>query len=666
MKPLAAALGLLVCGPLTAAPDPPHRAWRWEQTVAVPAPGMVRLVVPDATLNEARPNLADLRVISPEGVETPWLLDNAPPPKPSVLEVREPVVRLIEAAPDIEAATVIEFATGTGEPVAAATLRSPAREFIKSATVDGSADGENWQPVSAREVVFRQANGAERMRLPLPPKPWRKLRLTLSDARSMPIPVTGVVLELSVSARRETETRDISVRQAVPGAPGTTRLDLNLGAANLHLNAIALQVGSPVFSRRFTLAMPDTDRDNLSQPLTLATGMIYRVTDGQGTTTEELTLPLNRRVSSRQLILTLEDGDSPPLAVESAAQATVFPTLLEFHAANAGTWRLLFGNPQAAMPSYDLGPLRAALAGTPGLRLSPGTPQARPDYEAPAALPGIEPAGAAIDLSAWTRRCAVQLPGTGAVAIELKPAQLAAARDDLGDLRLVQNDRQLPYLIEQRTIERTLPCALAPAEPDPGHPAISHWTLHPPVPGLPIAALLLSSPDPMFSRTLALAVGRRTQRRPFGTGWSATWTRANGDQSDFRFELGHARMPERIELETDNGDNPPLALDAARVIYQTRVLAAKIVSAEPVFLYYGNPQASAPSYDLDLVRAELLAADKHQAALGSEEILKPDSAAKPWRVTAGSPWLWAALALVVVVLLMVVAKLLPKPAAGTG
>lgn len=87
-------------------------------------------------------------------------------------------------------------------------------------------------------------------------------------------------------------------------------------------------------------------------------------------------------------------------------------------------------------------------------------------------------------------------------------------------------------------------------------------------------------------------------------------------------------------------------------------ITAKLTDSAPLFLYYGNPEVPAPDYDLRLVRNELLSADSQSAELGNEELLKlqpPDQQA----IGAGSPWLWAALAGVVVVLLVIVAKLLP-------
>ena len=58
---------------------------------------------------------------------------------------------------------------------------------------------------------------------------------------------------------------------------------------------------------------------------------------------------------------------------------------------------------------------------------------------------------------------------------------------------------------------------------------------------------------------------------------------------------------------------------------------------------------------------QLLAAQKFQAPLSSQEVLKPGADREGW---AAAGWMfWTALALVVVALLGLIARLLPKPKA---
>ena len=121
----------------------------------------------------------------------------------------------------------------------------------------------------------------------------------------------------------------------------------------------------------------------------------------------------------------------------------------------------------------------------------------------------------------------------------------------------------------------------------------------------------------------------------------------------FDFGGGKWRQPADRELEKLHHAYFP----ATRVNFKSR-------AGDKLFLYYGNPRVSPPSYDLSLVATELMLADRSIATLAGEDQLKKDS----WNVsgTAGSGGaiFWATLAAVVVVLLAVIARLLPKTPAA--
>ena len=114
-------------------------------------------------------------------------------------------------------------------------------------------------------------------------------------------------------------------------------------------------------------------------------------------------------------------------------------------------------------------------------------------------------------------------------------------------------------------------------------------------------------------------------------------------------------------METDNGDNPPVELGNFQLSYRiTRLLCKAPISPE-TYLYYGNRNIGVPRYDLALMAPELLAAEKAAATLGPEERLTKVGWGETLQMTRlGSILFWTALALVVVVLLVVMARLLPK------
>jgi hypothetical protein len=77
-----------------------------------------------------------------------------------------------------------------------------------------------------------------------------------------------------------------------------------------------------------------------------------------------------------------------------------------------------------------------------------------------------------------------------------------------------------------------------------------------------------------------------------------------------------------------------------------------------VHLYYGNTRALTPRYDVRLVEAALTQANSITGQLGAEEALSPTTETEP--TTSGSPWLWIALGIVVIGLIAVMARMLPK------
>jgi hypothetical protein len=79
------------------------------------------------------------------------------------------------------------------------------------------------------------------------------------------------------------------------------------------------------------------------------------------------------------------------------------------------------------------------------------------------------------------------------------------------------------------------------------------------------------------------------------------------------------------------------------------------------YLYYGNHDAAFPQYDLDLIAPRLLAEEKSVASLSTEETLKKSGVGEAFQISGTKSIIfWVALTVVVLVLLVVIAKLLPK------
>jgi hypothetical protein len=179
---------------------------------------------------------------------------------------------------------------------------------------------------------------------------------------------------------------------------------------------------------------------------------------------------------------------------------------------------------------------------------------------------------------------------------------------------------------------------------------------------MPLRSVVLSSTTSLFQRLIRLYENVPT---PQGTSYEHTlasdlWVRRP------EAGMGDARVfgtPERMStdtlwIETDNGDNPPISLGTVRCNIPVARLVFKVAESDGITLVYGNPAIAAPRYDLSLVAARLLTASRSEAHLGA---VAAGSTGNPFGGLKGGLVFWSALALVVVSLLLVVAKLLPKP-----
>ena len=144
----------------------------------------------------------------------------------------------------------------------------------------------------------------------------------------------------------------------------------------------------------------------------------------------------------------------------------------------------------------------------------------------------------------------------------------------------------------------------------------------------------------------------------------ATWDQTpNSPKRDLVIEFTARPKSDTLFLETDNGDNPAIELGDFRSYYPITRVIFKATSdpAQPVWLYYGNLDATVPRYDLTLVAGELLKGERGILTAGAEENLSAKPSFAGQTLTGSTRYIfWGALALVVIVLLAIMSRFLPK------
>jgi hypothetical protein len=630
---------LLILSLSTAATAADFAAWTHRQTVRVTQAGLTRLELETALLDASRTTggtpFHDLRVINPAGVETPYIIALPRTMRPACVNAEGFKATLNPTT------TVLEFQPPDDLTIQELVLKTNGENFIKAATLEASSNGTTWQTLSQGEVLCRQ-NGTERLRLPITPAAWKHFRITIDDSRTRPVAFTGAQIVRELPELR-TVPHPATIRSRTE-EKNATRLTLDLGTANVMLGTVRVHTPELVFQRVSTLLN--------------ATHTLFRI-QHETFTAEDLQIPAHQLAATREVELVIHNGDSPPLRLDRV-EVTRHLVPLVFQADTAGEWQLYIGNAQAPEPRYDIAALSDKLRDANASSATASAVAANAEFRKTATAPAVGETGAAIDVSAWSFQRAIQISEAGVIELELDPAVLARCENDLNDVRIVREGRQVPFLAIKPGLERERAVSFVEVS-DPKMPSSSKWDITMPFPNFPGSTLLLDSPTPLFRRTLSVTEQIHNEQGHFerilGT---ANWQRTPGQAPvTFHLPLYTAPRTETIRLTTDNGDNAPLQLTSVRVVYPIVRLLFRVPDTKPLHICYGNRRAPRTRYDLDLVRREFETATKVAAALGDEEKL-PGYEADPLIRGKGSPWLWAALALVVGALLWVVAKMLPK------
>ncbi|HEU0007264.1 MAG TPA: DUF3999 family protein [Terriglobia bacterium] len=528
--------------------------WEFSQELQVSRPGLVELKLPETLIDRTQPSLQDLRLEGADSREVPFYL-KLPQSVQSAPSAAIAAKRFAVSMEERQTLVLVE--TGTSKALESLTIDTPTQNFLKSATVEGSADGKAWQVLIRNQPFFSQ-DGASGKELRFRKGIWPHLRVRLDDHRSAPVVIDGIQVRLAASEPESLERVRLILRERIE-ARQESRLRLQLPARNLFLWDLEIETAERVFTRTAAVHARSLSPAEIREE-TIATGGLYRIALDGHTPASDLNLRVGAQIREAELLLVVQNRDNLPLDIRQVTARWV-PPVLGFVAAHPGAYTLRFGNPVAPAPTYDLNTLAGQLQEAHSKAVL-GPLEHNPSYKRPESLPQLEPLAAVIDTAPWQYRASVRVENPGIQQLQLALPTLAHTDSSGRDLRLVRSGKQIPFLIERTTATQKLLPSVEAIVTEKGQ-RISRWRLKLPHRGLPLAYLSCVAPEKLFERSSVLFEEVEDERgskqkRELGR---TTWRHAGRDKAkELTLSISERSRSDALILEVENGDNQPLEL----------------------------------------------------------------------------------------------------------
>jgi hypothetical protein len=386
---------LVACCGLGCTESAEESAYRFHKPIhrdAAPGEGILAVALDPDLYASTRDGFSDVRILDDTGTGVPYVLEQSSRPRTEqvretssskVVSLREGddhgleiVLRLDDKAPEIDGLTIV----------------TPLRDYEHRVRVLGaSADRDDWKPLVESALIFDYSRymDVRNRDIKLPANHARRFKLEISGGLDqLESPFMGLMKETQPGAKeRQTEFRELQRRPfridrietwrtiERPSELKPEKTAYQASVVRVEHDAKEKTTKVALRSRRepltgFTLRTPSRNFNRLARVLVPArdvAGSGWREV-GQGTIhryqlgdfkDEKLAVEFPEQRNDSYLLV-IEDGDSPPLGIDSVDAEGNTYRLLFVSAAGPG-YRLAYGSDDAQAPHYDTTAVLAAL-----------------------------------------------------------------------------------------------------------------------------------------------------------------------------------------------------------------------------------------------------------------------------------------------------------------
>jgi len=335
--------------------------------------GIWRISLDAQVQNAARPDFADLRVVSDDGNEVACVVrleegsENVTPLKPEIFNR--------EFVPGKSSSLVLDF----GARVMKNSLRiaTPGKNFRREVKVEASEDAQQWQVIREQAFLFQAEVGAggrpfSKDEVDLPVGDQRYLRVRVFNGGSDPpkVEIESISAAMVQKSPPIVEPVTLSVLSSREDPKSkSTELFLDTGARGRVLALLRFSFNDANFQRAVNVDGRDAEMEEADLPLEdggtrrvrreipwrwITSGVLRKISAGNVSESgEELRMG---REGFRFLRVRIYNGDDPPLRLREVQGEAVVRSLL-FSATQGRRYSLYYGYSRAKQPKYDLAQL---------------------------------------------------------------------------------------------------------------------------------------------------------------------------------------------------------------------------------------------------------------------------------------------------------------------
>lgn len=309
----------------------------------------------------------------------------------------------------------------------------------------------------------------------------------------------------------------------------------------------------------------------------------------------------------KELRLIVENGSNQSLKIAGISSWYSARDLF-FVAPQKGDFELYGGNPSARAAKYDLAIVQDKLLELFPEKISHGYLMEM--SETASATTSGQDKGGPFESSGYTWVASFSVPVTGLFQLSLN--QKASLDNLRSSIRIVRNGNQIPYFAGESKFQ-SVPIKLTENYDRGKNLTTVDFAL--PVASKFWSFIAFKVPG-VFSRKPVVQL-----RKPGKLGWKK-WTELNwigSSQRENSFALNLASLPKgetEIRIEISHGDNSPIVITSAAAAYRTQDLFFSASESGDFMIYGGNSGVKAPSYDISLIRDQLLKVEPQKIQMG--------------------------------------------------